>query len=373
MKKFFLVAFFAMALAGSAITATYAAWDCPAGSGCACEIKDAMDNNANAQRVKDRAYSRQIIKQNDNSVGMTCFDHAMALSSRLGQIFSDTYPSGTFGAANTKVFGTTIYSAASGADHVLANDFNNVVAPIAAGHATNFADSLSAFLGATLMGYLNTFLGPINSFISTINGYVSTMNGYISQLNSYMSTLQTVLDLLGASMPAIVPTIVGLINQWWTTIQNFINTAIGAIQKAIKMVIDKIKSYIMSAVSSLLNFADASGPCSRISQLWGQLPSEPLSGFPWPTGFRPIEGGGIEQGTPYTTLASFLAGSVPGAGTDFASELTNATNQPLLQKALNDITGSGVLAAPGNMPSWPITPDLTNMTIAQIISKMAGP
>ncbi|MBI1214445.1 MAG: hypothetical protein GC185_01340 [Alphaproteobacteria bacterium] len=391
MKKFFLIAFCAFMLTGMTITASNAAVTfCPPDSACPCKDWDLMKDNADTQRVKDDAANHQFTKQNDNSVGMTCFDRALKLSSRLGQIFSDTYPNAGFGAANTAVFGNTLYAnGGSSAKKLLAEDFNSVVAPIAASHAGNFADSLSSFLGATILSAMSSFTSGLSSMITTVQSAISAINGVIGTLQGYINTLQTVLDLLGVSMPTIIPTIVGLINTWWSTIQSFIDGAIKAAQQAIKDAVDAITSFIMGAATSLLGSIDAKMDCSRLSELWGMLPSSSsvpdlaltsLLGGAWPPSslsslFRPIEGGGLEQGTPYFTLFDLVKpGGPSGVGTAMMNSLTNSVNQPILQKAYDDITGSGALAAPGNDPDiWPSTPDLTGKTVTQIIAAMASP
>jgi hypothetical protein len=185
MKKIFLVALFAMLMAGLVTTASNAASRpgcdgkrnaAPAGNEQGTDEFDdttffgVQEAQAQADRVRDRGTARQISHQNDNAPGMTCFDHAMALTSRLGQLFSDLHPTTAIPAASIRAFGTSSFPN-YGADQYLQNALGYVIEPTLSAHAGNFApNSLSYALGATQFPFWGGFMGAMNGFISSIMG-----------------------------------------------------------------------------------------------------------------------------------------------------------------------------------------------------------
>jgi len=90
LKKFFCLAVFSALLSG--LSAEALALD-PAcnNSGPGGGVWGIMQHQTNAMRARDKSYSA-VIREPDTSVGNTCMDKAVALSSRLGAIFSDTPP-----------------------------------------------------------------------------------------------------------------------------------------------------------------------------------------------------------------------------------------------------------------------------------------
>ncbi|MDI1228006.1 MAG: hypothetical protein PSY14_10010 [bacterium] len=368
MKRYLTIALFLLTFTGLSVTSAMSATvDCPTGSGCPCEVAQAMQNHSEAMQVGSKAEAREIIKQPDNSLGMTCFDHALKLTSRLGQIFSDIPGTGAFPAANERVFGTvydplfgTGINPTTGKMKTLTNSIETTMSSMMQEHANDFTDSLSNFLGATTLAFVGSFMQPIENLIATAQGLITTITGVINTITSVMNNLILGLDIINTLFPSLN---VGILNTTivplWNQIKTTLLSTIQTIQTQIlTQITQAITTILNSALSSILgvdpdtgvSFNDpAKGECSRLSRLWNPVS---VTGQTLDGDFRPVEGGGVENGTPYLTILSMLQANAPGSGTDFLDELQNASNSPILTAALNDIT-SGVLSGPGNMPSWP--------------------
>jgi len=343
MRKYGFLGLFLVLMMSLSVTAANACQP-----GCDCDnVLPIMQNRAESKRVEAKAEARELIKQNDNSVGMTCFDRALMLTARLGGIFSDVSSMPSLPISNTSVFGTSSFPD-FGASTKLVRGLDAVVSPVMQGHVTNFADSISHMLGATVAGYLNGFVNSaINSFLSSIAGPMGDLAGYVSDINSYYNTLVSAMDLLGLAMPTAVITAVATINAAWSLINSMISGAVAAVTSAINSLVNSIVTMINSAVSSLMAAATPDGECSRIAQLWGNDYTPP--GFL--DEFQSLMGAAIEKGMPYFTLYEMLNNSISGSpGNDLIQEITNATNSTFISNALSDLTGG--LNGPGGMPSW---------------------
>lgn len=364
MMRALLIILFLTTMMGTSVTASYA--DCI--PGCPCDepdnVMDVMKNHADANRVRDKAYSQQIIKQNDNALGMTCYDRALALSARLGDAFSDKIPTGSIPAQNGAVFGSSAFPN-YGSDQLLAVALDSALTDSLQGHVANFLESLSAALGAAVMGYLQSFVtGAIQPILTTISGPLATLGGFVATLNGYMATLQTVIDLLGITFPAFIAAIITAINTAWSAINAFINGAMAAIMNVIGGIVQSILDAILGPLTSMLGASGPGGECSRLGQLWGNGFIPPL--FP---AFRSLVGSSSEPGAPYFSFADLASGSVVGGGTDLMREILNVNNSPILNNALNDITNK--LNAPGVLPNWTVPPLIPpNSTTAAIIGAM---
>lgn len=368
MKRYLTIALFLLTFTGLSVTSAMSATvDCPTGSGCPCEVAQAMQNHSEAMQVGSKAQAREILKQPDNSLGMTCFDHSLKLTSRLGQIFSDIPGTGAFPAANERVFGTvydplfgTGINPTTGKMKSLANSIETTMSAMMQEHANDFTDSLSNFLGATTLAFVGAFMQPIENLIATAQGLITSITGTINTITSTMNTLITGLDIINTLFPSLN---VGILNTTivplWNQIKTTLLTAIQTVQTQIlSQIVNAITNILNSAVSSILGvdpdtgvaYNDpAKGECSRLSRLWNPVS---VTGQELLNDFRPVEGGGVENGTPYGNIRNLLQGIAPGAGADLLDEIQNQSNSPILAAALNDLT-SGVLSGPGNMPSWP--------------------
>lgn len=385
-KKSVLFSLFAAMLCLVSVTSAQAVSPCTPRPGCSCDFLNAAENHANAVRVRDKAYHRQIVKQPDNTMGMNCFDHTLVLSSRMGQIFSDTAPGVTWPSANydnwdpTSAVSQQVYdpgagvgtNPATGQNKALSSQYGTVFGGEMTNHADDFTDSLSAWLGATLLSYLNGFLAGLNGIFSAINTAVTNINNAFNTYIGYINTVQSILDQLGAALPSAVLALVAAVQAAWTVIQNFISATITAIQTAISSAVTALTNMVQGILGSLLQFMSSPGtdPCARVKRLWNpaSISSQILSLIGVP-GFRPIEGGGIEQGAPYFdfnnlvngTFNTPLGGAIANmaSATDLTDELANTLNQPLLTAALNDLAAAGILGsqkAPGAGVIWPQIP-----------------
>lgn len=386
-QRLLFAALFALCL--SVLSATsYAA--CVPRPGCSCDVWQAQSNHADANRVRDKGYARQTVKQNDNTLGMTCFDHALALSSRLGQMFSDKYPEGSFAPADTKAFGGAVYdsssgvgqNAATGKNKALGSNYGYVLNDELKKHADDFTDSMSSFLGATFLGFLDQFSSMFDSLSGAINSAISTIDGLFNDLASAIDTIQSILDLIGGALPAAVPAFVAMVQSYWDMIKSTINSAVSAAQSAVTSAVKAITDQVMGALGSLLGAFNSpeQGECSRIQQLWnpstggiiGSIGAA-LESATGVDGFRPMTGGGIEHGTPYFDFSKLVNKAITGAGKDLMKEINNSTNSPILSAALADISSGGVLNTfkkPEAGVFWTQPENLNGMSVKDMIEKM---
>ncbi|MFN7114488.1 MAG: hypothetical protein ACK4PK_09060 [Alphaproteobacteria bacterium] len=353
---------------GLGVTANFAyANNCA--PGCPQEACEAAQNHAQAKQVESKAHTSEIMPLNDNSPGMTCFDNAMGLTSRLGSIFSDVNPTGIIPVANSSVFGTSSFPDFGSATKLM-RGLDAVVNPTIQAHASNFADSLSSALGATVLGFMNEFFNStIQPIIDSINGPLATLNGYVGTMNGYVTAVQGAMTAVGLAFPGTITALVAALNAAWNTINSFISGAVAMITNAINVIVNAITSAINSVVTSLLSAATPEGACSRIAQLWGNDE---------PPGFRSLIGSAIERGTPYFTMFQMLSADIPSSlgppGIRLMQEIFNTSNATIVTNALNDLLPGGVLSGPGTSPWWPARPTFApGATTEDIRSLMAAP
>lgn len=373
-KNIWMAAFFALVL-GLSATASYAACR----PGCSCTdpaapggaggggsnpenssgtqggIMGQLERRADAKRLENKALTRQHVKMNDNGPGMTCFDHALALTQQLGDIFSDVGP-GFVPPRSADIFIGGSSFPDMGLSNWLGGGLNDVVSPGLISHVANFGDSLSAALGATIAGYLDTFadgiLGPLTDAFSAVSGPIDQINTAMASINGWYSTISSILEALGGQMPSYIIGIVATVNGLWTMIQDMISTALSAAMSAITSIISSIQSAIDAAIANVTNMFSniGEGGCARIANLWqGDLTLSLPAPF---EEFRGLVGQALEQGAPYFTLYQMLTGAT-GGGVDFLGELGNAANSDIISRALGDIT---IMSGPGSIPSWPSVP-----------------
>lgn len=337
--------------------------------GCTCPAAVAQDNYNKAKQVEMTAYDAQITKQNDNSIGMTCFDHALKLTSKLGMIFSDIPTTGTFPAANQRVFGT-VYDAAfgTGANPItgeiktLANSLDHVITDMMQAVADDFNDSLSTWLGATDLNFMSSFMAPIDALIGQLLAPLAAIQTAITSIQTTMDNIITLLDTLNSFFPSLAPAWINtVIIPLWNQIKTTLLTAVQTAQSQImNLVVNALTNFLTNGEASLTtpdptsgsNPNDAAeGECSRIQRLWNPVS---ITGQDLIGDFRPVEGGGTELGTPYINFMQLVNKTVQGGGEAFQQQIFNASNITVLQNALNDLSAGGALAAPGNDPAlWP--------------------
>lgn len=344
---------FSVLLAGFSVSASAAPKE-----GCNQEFLDVQKRHAEAMRVRDKAYTRETVKRNDTAVGMTCFDQAMGLTSRLGLIFSDVIPD-VPPPPNTTVFTPALEYPEFGSDEWLIEDLGTVVEPVLSAYLDDFIGTPSDLLGlGTATSLFSGILGGISGTIGSITGVVSGFLGTISTLNGWISTITGIANTLSLPLPAAtIIAITTFLNTVQSTISGLMSSIQAAMSAAIMPIINSITSYIAGPATDMT--------CDRIAQLWSG-PAAPPDG-------QPIEGSGIEGGAPYFDYEQLLSGTPPGVGPDLLDEFTSGSNATLLSGALADVTGAGALVAPGSasLSSWKVAPIFpVGSTTAAIIGGM---
>jgi hypothetical protein len=417
MKKLLMIAVFAAALFGLSVTASYAGSSTECMPGCYCPdaantasyapvnpavmignyqpppgpngmmnhggILGLLENHSNSMRLRDKGYARQIIPQNDNGLGMTCYDRALGLTARMGSIFSDVAPAGGFPGANSTVFKSPIFSPAAGTDKFLLEALNNVMIPQLDQHVNDFTDSLSDNLGATVAtGFMAAIMAAFNALLAPITTAIGTLNSAMTTINTLYAAFKTAVRLLSMVIGVpFFPVVTGFltgINLAWTAIKNFITATLNVIQATIRGLVNALLGWLMgSATSMAAASGTGQGECDRIAQLWG-------NGFPatfmtnaGPNWERALTQTGRQGGTPYFSFGDLLSMNPAGAGANMIQELGNASNSTIVNSVLSDIGVGGGLNRPGNIASWPTSPPPPprpwqpgGLTIQQIISGM---
>lgn len=359
----FLVAF--LTLVATAQGHAQAAQD-DCAPGCACgdsdvSILDMMEAYSEGVRVRDRAYTRQMVKQNDNALGMTCFDRALALTSRLGGIFSDRLP-GFVLPPSTELFGPVSYPD-FGASIMLLRGLESVLAEPTESHVANFGDSLSAQLGATVSGFMrglvSTYITPI---ITQINALMDQVYSVVENINTWMRNIQRLLRYFGYALPMFMIEILATINSIWAMIDQAIDALTTGLLAVISGIVAQVQSLIQSAITSLLS-AFNTGECARLARLWNNAASLVGSLITGLEGFRSIMGSGLEQGVPYFNIKDMF--SLSGGGAHFMQELTLGVNEPIINRLRGLYEGANApLMRPGNIPSWTRPPSFSNDTVS---------
>lgn len=387
-KRLFIVAAFSLLMASFSIGAIFSAEACPPGCDCGTPgapgdtggIMGAMERHAEAVRVEDKAIAQQVIKQNDNALGMTCFDRAVGLTSRLGQVFSDKLPKDDPNSSdddvpvlNTSVFSAPVYDDGFGANNALLKELKEVIEPTMNKHIKNFgppdqpySPPLSAAIGANafsslltnlVSGLIDPLFGP-NSPISGMLEQLNGVNGYVNQYIGYYNTLQQAMQLVGLGMPGNIAQYVTAFNLAWNAIQSAITTpATQVISGIISDAFNQMTSNILGDETSMNNPVNgAKRNCSRIARLWSPDPID--SALPG-TLYKSLTGSGPEKGIPYLSIKQLLTASATelgglGGESDFLQGIANSAGPGgILDKALQDINVGGILQGPTNAPGSP--------------------
>lgn len=380
-KSFFRLLFLtllAVAALGLTATAGYAqvVYPCPPNKTGA--MWTAMSNYSDAMRVRDRSYERQIIKQNDSTLGLSCFDAALGLSAKLGLIFSDLaggldlssliprcslsasvsaslascsisaslsgscsgLPTG-IPAMLKNVFTGTIAFPTLGLGDILAQDLKDILEGVLRAMLNNFQDALGFTLYGpgpdfmkSIMDFLNDILGPLTTVINDIYGL-------LGQINQIVGWFQTIAQVLNCVLPMISPAYAEAI----LAVVEAAMSAVKALLDAVSQLITQFVNIFMGILKGLLT--GISFKCDIFQALWNKNGTASAGG-------AQVQLKGLEQGTPYFDIQSFLSGSPSGAGSALSAELGVGANPAILTKAQADLTGS--LSAPGSMPGWQAPP-----------------
>lgn len=366
--------------------------DEPCAPGCDCTtgedgkgVLGMIERRAETVRTRNKAYAQQIFKKPDNTMGMTCFDRALGVTSRLGTIFSDL-PSGasvvngqlqqasqSIPAMDSSVFGNSSFPN-MGMDKNLTTVLSGVVSDQVQKHADNFAPgdfssgSLSGVLGTTSLGYLSNMAGDMQGSLNNLtNGPIQQMNSAMGGINSLINTLNGALDMIGMAAPAQAMVIIGTINGLWDQIEDQAQNIMSTLMNQL------IGQFIGPMFNQLLGSGNSltANKCDYMGKLWN---GSGLTGAV--AGFKPLVGSGMEKGLPYFKVKDLLNGTMPGISEDttpdFVQSILNEDGiDGVINKALQD--QQGPLSGPGNTPSWTTPPVLSpGMSTDDIIGVMNG-
>jgi len=303
----------------------------------------------------------------------------VALTSRIGAIFSDSTPGAPFPSPNTTVFLSPLVSPMYGADKYLIQSLNNVVTPQLQNHVNEFPDSLSKVIGATvanaLGGILGTFLGGV---YAAVMGALGPIMDLITTVTTLMGTFKTAMRaiglLIGVPLLPTMTVLMAAINAAFAAIKNFINLMFHALQTAVKTLTNALLSWMINSTGATGTSMSSTGntDCQRVQELWGSqgINAPDTTGGLWGSGTnvgtnemsRAMVGTGRQQGTPYLSFSNLWnhpgGQAASGMGDSMWDEITNGgitSNSAIINRVKTDVT-SGALSGPGVLASWPTTP-----------------
>jgi hypothetical protein len=344
MKKILLIAALASAVLGLSATASHALEP-----GCSDQFMPLLQHQADAMRARNRAYEREIINREESTLYLTCFDQAMALSARLGYIFSDNVPADP-PPANTFVFTAPLAFPDWGAQQLLALDLNDVITPVLDNEMLNFLPPWVTPNSLTVLAnQLKPTIAAIKAFQTNEAVAGGLLDQYIKLVKQIDKLVGTFVSVSSAKLPGLMNQYLALTKQLDTLVKNIIK----ARDNALTPLLAKLKSTVFAANMN----------CTRLDDLWNKDNHTTSEYYPPEGAYFPM--------TPYYSLKDFLTPNPPGATPVFLSELATATDAPILQTALGDLTN--LLDAPGQLPQnlWPLPPTITpGMSTLQIIQQM---
>jgi len=392
MKRFFSLAVLISALLGVSVTAVQAQSLDP---GCSTEMWGYLQDQANATRARNRAYERELLHRQQSTLYLTCFDQAMAVSAKLGAIFSDPIP-GTIPPANTLAFnagasglpvpgavtpGTVAYPDAGILEPTLAMDLGTVVNPEFDNWLSQSAPQPAPASGASNPTMFN-FLPP----------WDPTKN-QLTILDTALAAIETALKLAFTTAQATEEgTYTGLVMQINQLVQAMPTTQLEALPGDLTTYSTDIGQ--LTAAATAISTALAGGDsgvssltgltaaftlnCTRFDDIWDTV--DPTYDTTKVGAFYPPEGQFFAF-TPYYPLKDFLGapGTTPaqtsptanpgGATPDFLQELGNTTDSAVLKQALSDMgsakgdtqsilndNSNSPLGKAGISPVWPAPP-----------------
>jgi hypothetical protein len=347
--------------------------------GCSSEMWGYMKDQADLIRSRNKAYEREILHRQQSTLYLTCFDQSMAVSAKLGLIFSDQINPAP-PPANTTVFpnltyadwGASLPTMAMNLDTIFDTnppaEFNNYLIggppPIASPARFNFLpewhenDNQLTLVAQAQQLILTQIMGWLAGDQAQAQSYTAA----VTAINQFINALPTT-PLQGLPQENIAYTTVLIpgLQQLVTTI----TTARGSIGGPL----------IAALAGAVTDFQDT---CTRADDLWDKV--DPAYGpvYPDPATepgvFYPPEGQ-YYTFTPYYTLKDLLSRNqqlqepwhnAPDT-VDFTQELSNATDSAALKQALQDVGDETVqnmqnakepLGKIGNSPLWPQVPPL---------------
>jgi len=372
---------------GLPVTAVYAQTTEP---GCNPQMWGYLEDQANATRARNKAYEREILNRQQSTLYLTCFDQAMALSAKLGVIFSDNITPAP-PPANTTVFPGVVYPDWGAAQPTLAIDLNNVVNPV----------------------FDNWLIGgpPAVPAPALFNFLPQWLEQTPVQLTNQLTVLATAEEAIIASIAAFQVTDAANVAATYTSLVSTINTFVQGLPivpiqnlppdvtqyqvytTQLSLAVTSIEGSRTAGMTSLLaslasTVAAFPYTCTRTDDLWQQL--DPAYDVTKPGVFYPPAGMNTSGSpiyypfSPYYSLMDFLgaSGTPPSQATtqtpqwqstgtpDFIQEMENTTDNAALNQALKDLTGPFWMSS-GSNAIWPAPPNFSSVFLAQdIINQM---
>jgi len=336
--------------------------------GCSPDMWGYMQHQADAVRARNRAYEREILHRQQSTLYLTCYDQAMAMSAKLGLIFSDLiYPNPP--PANYLVFPNVAYPDWGATQPTLGLDLNNVVNPVfntwlIGGPPTIPPPALFNFLPQWFaqqnnqLGLQAIVLNEIMAGIAAIQAggnppATGTYNALVQQINALVNSMPNT-PIQGLSpLNTAYTTMIAQLEAVATSFESTEAPTMGNVMYQLAQVI--------------LSFQDT---CTREDDLWDKL--DPAYNTQDVGVFYPPEGQ-YYPFTPYYTLKDFLTNNPPQsppATPDFVQELGDATDSNALKQALNDLNNE--LDHAGQSPLWPAPPQFSqpNASAQDVINQM---
>lgn len=305
-------------------------------------ICQAMEDQADAVRVRDRAIVGGIITRPEPTAGLTCMDQAMGVTGRLGNIFSDRHDDAV-PPANTVVFTPELAYPDWGSGDFLLNNLNTAITPMLTSHlGGNFGGVIGAVIGTTAIS--SNFTNMVSGITGTIDDIGGQINGFSGQINGILNAINTIQTLARAlNLPLPSPVIVGAVAALEAA-QRVADQLMGALQRAMNAAIQPLIGQVMGQIMSPAADMD----CNNIDRLWNGAEDQP--------GMRSIAGSGASTNTPFMSMSALLNGSnLSGVGGGMMTQLQTGANMDILQRALNNVM-DGAVSEPGRAPSWRTVP-----------------
>lgn len=390
MKRFFLFGLLIIAAIGLPVTVVHAqpAQQPSLEPGCSPEMWNYLQDQADATRARNKAYEREILNRQQSTLYLTCYDQAMAMSAKLGLIFSDDINPAP-PPADTLVFPAVAYADWGAAHPTLAMDLNTVVNP-------EFNNWLDAPVAApALFNFLPQWLEttPV-ALVNELTTVATAQEATIALIAAFMGT-DAIQSGLYNNGPLGIMAINGLVNGLpYTPLQGLPQQNMMYSQLLSQLMIQQgaimttgpdARTHVMTPlIQALVQAIGAvTDTCTRADDLWDKL--DPAYVTTDAGVFYPPEGQ-YYPFSPYYTLKDFLTinpapstspppypdtppnGQPPPLNTpDFMEELGNATDSAALKQALNDIgsntsdpqdiqNSQAPLGKAGNSPLWPAPP-----------------
>lgn len=417
MKRIVFVALTFFAVLGLSVTAGHAGPP-PAFEPCDPDYRMILEHQADAIRVRNRAYAAEIITRNESTLKLTCFDQAMRLSTRLGYVFSDKILRSP-PVYNVIVFGLTTLSGLAysgwGSQQLLAKRLDVVMNdPVPNPPLGMYDEWLTNFPPDNIiprpfpLNALATLVAPGSVIQNAIKGIIDFQYNVdrisAAQVGVYTQQINELIEGIPKVAASSLGAYIGDIQNRIQLRQALINQIDVARQSTMDPFLDTLASTILGPATDM--------DCTRMDDYWAD--GNPASNFAPPA---PVTCGAPTcqsvcvsdttmccvwnpapacppsvnvapkdyfGGTPYYKLEDLFNRVVPGASMVFLEQITPTVppappsmNSVILDQARDDLM---VLQRPGLGPApdwfWPDTPGIVfnpQATVRQIVDAMDVP